>query len=169
MSQAHLPAAFFVGNPHIIAATKKDYTLQLKPVKMTFPVPLPPYLPRTAKLPTTQTPITDPVSANAGRFSLSIKGMRRDLRRGGMKVQNLVRQVEVQIIEWLETVSITMNPDLVESTDYTVVTGHPIANSVLELSRTPQQLIWHIPDDGFARYVVHCCARFHSVVSFSTL
>ncbi|KAJ3733610.1 hypothetical protein DFJ43DRAFT_1223251 [Lentinula guzmanii] len=79
-------------------------------------------------------PVIDPISADAGRFSFSIKGMRRDLRRAGYRAERLVRQVETEILEWLDAGG---------------------------------QLIWRIPDDAFARYVVHCCARYHNVVSFS--
>jgi len=28
-------------------------------------------------------------------------------------------------------------------------------------------LIWKISDDAFARYIVHCCARYHEIISFS--
>ncbi|KAF8973014.1 hypothetical protein BDZ97DRAFT_1778762 [Flammula alnicola] len=38
---------------------------------------------------------------------------------------------------------------------------------IFEVSRTPLQLVWRITDDSFARYVVHCCARYHEIVSFS--
>jgi len=39
--------------------------------------------------------------------------------------------------------------------------------TVLEVMRTPLQLVWYVEDDAFARYVVHCCARYHEVVSYS--
>ena len=41
------------------------------------------------------------------------------------------------------------------------------STGIVELSRSPLQLIWSVADDAFARYVVHCCARYHQVVSFS--
>ncbi|KAE9411177.1 hypothetical protein BT96DRAFT_767641, partial [Gymnopus androsaceus JB14] len=161
--------ALFVGNPHIAQATKRDYTLQLKPVKATFPEPLPPYLQRNSKLPANPVPETDPNSALNGRFSLSIKGMRRDLRRAGFRAEHLVREVEAEILNWLTGDAIvTLHPDnTTQSVDYS--SGHPVTDtgSIFEVFRTPQQLIWRVSDDAFARYVVHCCARFHSVVSYS--
>jgi len=66
--------AQFAGNPHIVAATTKDFTLPVPSAKSTFPEPLPSYLPRTVKVPIATLPTRDPVSANAGRFSLSMKG-----------------------------------------------------------------------------------------------
>jgi len=39
---------------------------------------------------------------------------------------------------------------------------------VREVERSPQRLVWWIENDTWARYVVHCCARYHNVVSFST-
>jgi hypothetical protein len=38
---------------------------------------------------------------------------------------------------------------------------------VREVERSPQRLVWWIENDTWARYVVHCCARYHNVVSFS--
>lgn len=35
-----------------------------------------------------------------------------------------------------------------------------------EVERTPLRLVWWI-EDSWVRYVVHCCARYHEVVSFS--
>ncbi|KAF5389446.1 hypothetical protein D9757_004289 [Collybiopsis confluens] len=159
--------AQFVGNPHIAAATKKDYMLQLKPIQATFPEPLPPYLPRSSKLPASLPPATDFNSANAGRFSLGLRGMRRDLRSAGSRAQHLVQAIEAELLCWLDAISVELNPDDARSIDYS--TKHPIANidSIFEVARTSHQLIWHIPEDAFARYVVHCCARFHNVVSFS--
>ncbi|KAJ3803186.1 hypothetical protein GGU11DRAFT_174763 [Lentinula aff. detonsa] len=161
--------ARFTENPHISLPTRKDYTLQLAEPKTTFPEPLPPYLQRNTKIPATSTPVIDPISADAGRFSFSMKGMRRDLRRAGYRAEHLVRQVETEILEWLDAGGVTLNPDLVDSINYSAATGRPVADtgSIFEVFRTPQQLIWRIPDDAFARYVVHCCARYHNVVSFS--
>ncbi|KAF9472442.1 hypothetical protein BDN70DRAFT_868408 [Pholiota conissans] len=163
--------ARFVGNPHIAAATKRDYTVPLPTVQSTFPEPLPPYLPRNVKLSTTPTvPSTDPSSANAGRFSLSLKGMRKDLRRAGGRAQALVRDVESEMIQWLTTGETVLFPDMNHSGQGGLQgPGAPIGatGSIFEISRTPLQLVWRITDDAFARYVVHCCARYHEVVSFS--
>ena len=160
-------AARFSGNPHIIAATGKDYALLPPQTHPTFPEPLPSYLPRTAKLPTASLPTTDPASANAGRFSVSLKGMRRDLRRAGGRAEALVRDVEAEVVQWLAMGGTVLAPDRTNSAPEAV--GTPVGNTgtIVEVSRTPLQLIWKISDDSFARYVVHCCARYHEVVSFS--
>lgn len=162
--------AHFIENPHIALPTRKDFTLQLNEPKTTFPEPLPNYLHRNTKILATSIPVTDPVSADAGRFSFSIKGMRRDLRRAGYRAEHLVREVEAEILEWLDAGGITLNPDAANSMDFSEVVGRPVSDtgSIIEVFRTPQLLIWRISDDAFARYVVHCCARYHNVVSFST-
>jgi hypothetical protein len=159
--------AGFVGNPHIVAATEPDYILPIPQTQTTFPDPLPHYLPRTVKVPSASFPTTDIASANAGRFSVSMKGMRRDLRRAGGKAEWLVRDVETAIVEWLMQGGTVLRPNNVEENDLN--SGRTVGNSgtIVEVSRTPLQLIWRIPDDAFARYVVHCCARYHEVVSFS--
>lgn len=133
-------------------------------MKATFPEPLPPYLPRNSKLPVNPAPVTDPNSALNGRFSLSIRGIRRDLRRSA-RSEYLLQAVEPEILNWLDAGGIVLHSDMTQSIDYEA--GHSITDSIYEVFRTPQQLIWRISDDAFARYVVHCCARFHNVVSFS--
>ncbi|KAJ8077166.1 hypothetical protein PM082_001594 [Marasmius tenuissimus] len=158
--------AQFIGNPHVVAATRKDYHLQAASVKPTFPEPLPPYLPRTAKVPSSNVPGLDPNSANAGRFSMSLKGMRRDLRKFGYRAEVLVRDIESEILMWLDAGGAVISPDTREDTLQSP--GRPIGDTqtVSEVSRTPLQLVWDTSSDAFARYVVHCCARFHNVVSF---
>lgn len=151
-------------------ASKRDYTLQTPQVQSTFPEPLPAYLPRTVKLPTAPTlPGTDPNSANAGRFSLSLKGMRRDLRRAGGRAEALVKDVESEMVQWLAIGGTVLSPDGAQAGLEAV--GSPVGTTgtIFEVSRTPLQLIWRITDDAFARYVVHCCARYHEIVSFSKL
>jgi hypothetical protein len=163
--------ARFVGNPHIITATKRDYMLSLPKVHSTFPEPLPHYLPRNVKLSTAPTlPVTDPASANAGRFSLSLKGMRKDLRRAGGRAQALVRDVESEMMQWLTIGGTVLSPDMDHAAQGGLqAPGTPIGTTgtIFEVSRTPLQLVWRITEDAFARYVVHCCARYHEIVSFS--
>ncbi|KAG5647066.1 hypothetical protein DXG03_001436 [Asterophora parasitica] len=160
--------ARFTGNPHIVTATKRDYILPTPQARATFPEPLPPYLPRTAKVPATTIPERDPTSANAGRFSLSLKGMRKGLRKCGFRAELLVRDVEYEIVNWLDAGGIVLNPDAHEAEDL-AGSGVPVGDTgtIFQLSRTPLQLVWYIEDDAFARYVVHCCARYHEIVSFS--
>ncbi|KIM45403.1 hypothetical protein M413DRAFT_24614 [Hebeloma cylindrosporum] len=162
--------ARFVGNPHIVMASKRDYLLVPPQAQSTFPHPLPPYLPRSVKLPTTPTlPVTDPGSANAGRFSLSLKGMRRDLRRAGGRAEALVKDVESEMVQWLTLGGTVFAPDIASHEGGRQTVGTPVGTTgtILEVSRTPLQLVWQITDDAFARYVVHCCARYHEIVSFS--
>ncbi|KAG6813293.1 hypothetical protein H0H92_012448 [Tricholoma furcatifolium] len=160
--------ARFVGNPHIVGATKRDYLLPTPQTRPTFPEPLPTYLSRTAKIPSSVLPEPDKLCASAGRFSLSLKGMRKGLRKCGFRAELLVRDVEYEIVEWLEQGGTVLNPDLREGDDLAAV-GVPVGETgtIFELSRTPLQLVWCTNDDSFARYVVHCCARYHEIVSFS--
>ena len=106
-------------------------------------------------------------SADAGRFSVSLRGMRRDLRRAGGIAEHLVTDIEMSLVEWLFQGGTVLQPNSVGDSLQSV--GRPIGSSgrIVEVSRTPLQLIWRVSDDPFARYVVHCCARYHEVVSFS--
>jgi hypothetical protein len=143
--------------------------LPLPDLKATFPEPLPPYLHRNSKIPNIDPPQRDPNSANAGRFSLSLKGMRRGLRKSGFRAEALVRDIEAEILQWLQAGGAIFNPDQDDLGEDPALTGTPIRNTetIFEVSRTPLQLIWYTNEDNFARYVIHCCARYHEVVSFS--
>jgi len=158
-----------VGNPHVVAATKNDYEVLPPDVKSTFPEPLPAYLSRNAPI-STLTPARkpDPNSSSAGRFSLSVKGMRKELRKAGARAQHLVKDVESEIVSWLRDGTVFLSPDEKDLNDLEFP-GKPVGGSgaIDEVARTPLQLVWAISEDGFARYVVHCCARYHDIVSFS--
>ncbi|KAH7904751.1 hypothetical protein BJ138DRAFT_868061 [Hygrophoropsis aurantiaca] len=159
--------AKFSGNPHIVTATKRDYTLPPPQVRTTFPEPLPAYLSRNTKVPSAALPTRDIPSANAGRFSLSLKGMRKELRRWGARAESLVKDVENELLQWLEG-GTWFSPDA-EDALALKFPGTPVKDReyVREVLRTPSQLVWMITGDAFTRYVVHCCARYHSVISFS--
>jgi hypothetical protein len=168
-SSHNCSTAKFIGNPHIIAASRKDFTIQSPVIPRTFPEPLPTYLSRNTHVPSSRLPRqTDPITANAGRFSLSLKGMRRELRKMGGRVESLVKDVEGEILVWLEG-GVVLAPwgDGDEEGGLRfpglVVRGR---EDLTEVGRNPLQLIW-ATDDAFVRYVVHCCARYHDIVSFS--
>lgn len=160
-------AARFVGNTHIVAPSKKDFSLVPPSARATFPQPLPSYLSRNNPVPAAVLPSDDIQTANAGRFSLSLKGMRRELRKAGPMTEQLVREVEYEIVNWLKDATVFLSPDTPAAL---ARPGIPIGTSgtVMEVSRTPLQLIWRIADNAHARYVVHCCARYYEVISFST-
>ncbi|KAJ7497239.1 hypothetical protein FB451DRAFT_1348202 [Mycena latifolia] len=161
--------ARFSGNTQIVQPGPRDYLTPQPHIRPTFPEPLPVYLARNNKLPTAERPTRDPRSADCGRFSLSLKGMRRDLRKMGFRSKLLVLDIETEIVEWLEAGGTLFSPDTPEADSFFNAPGVPVRNTgtVVELSRTPLQLVWRITDDAFARYVVHCTARYHKIVSFS--
>jgi hypothetical protein len=163
--------AKFAGNPHITPASKKDFTIQSPVIPRTFPEPLPPYLSRNTHIPSARLPTqTNPITANAGRFSLSLKGMRRELRKMGGRAESLVKDVEGEILAWLEGgVVLSPNTDGEEEEENGLrFPGVPVREreGLREVGRNPLQLVW-ATDDAFVRYVVHCCARYHEIVSFS--
>ena len=163
----YVRTARFVGNAHIVAPSRKDFSVPAPSSRTTFPEPLPHYLARNNPIPPAVPASREPTSANAGRFSMSLKGMRRELRKSGPRTELLVKEVEEEIVDWLTTGGVILSPDTVTAYD---LPGVPIGTSdaIMEISRTPLQLVWSIADDAFTRYVVHCCARYHDVVSFST-
>ncbi|KAI0705074.1 hypothetical protein C8T65DRAFT_653130 [Cerioporus squamosus] len=158
--------ARFVGNAHIVAPSKRDFSIPAPSGRTTFPEPLPHYLSRNNPIPPAVPAAREPTSANAGRFSMSLKGMRRELRKSGPRTELLVKEVEEEIVDWLMAGGVMLSPDSMAAFD---LPGVPIGSSdaISEVSRTPLQLVWCIADDPFTRYVVHCCARYHDVVSFS--
>ncbi|KAJ7045456.1 hypothetical protein C8F04DRAFT_1025163 [Mycena alexandri] len=158
--------ARFTGNVHIVQPAKRDFLPPQGPqIRSTFPEPLPVYLARNNKVPTAATPSPDPRSIDCGRFSLGLRGMRRDLRKMGFRSKLLVLEIETAVVGWLEAGGTLLLPDASESDIPS--SGTPIGTTgVVEVSRTPLQLIWKT-DESFARYVVHCTARYHKIVSFS--
>lgn len=99
---------------------------------------------------------------------MGIKGMRKELRKAGSRAQHLIKDVESEIVSWLHGGAVFFSPDEKNPNDFEFP-GKPIGDSgvIHEVARTPLQLVWAISEDGFARYVVHCCARYHEIVSFS--
>ncbi|KAI0339792.1 hypothetical protein BDW22DRAFT_1421976 [Trametopsis cervina] len=157
--------ARFVGNPHIVLASRKDFAIPLPNTRQTFPQPLPTYLSRNNPIPAAIPTTREPTSASAGRFSLGLKGMRKELRKSGPRTELLVYEVESEIMGWLAN-NVWLNPDdTLTSDEDGLAIG--TSGSITQVSRTALQLVWSITDDAFARYVVHCCARYHSIVSFS--
>ncbi|KAH8833290.1 hypothetical protein DL96DRAFT_1493214 [Flagelloscypha sp. PMI_526] len=155
----------FTHNPHIVSATRRDLSVDPPTSHSTFPEPLPAYLHRNTLLPNaaSKSPL-DPASANAGRFSTSLKGARKELRRSGWRVQKLVESLEVIILDWME------RPQAAGGTGEEIVfPGVQLGGMeiVREVGRSPLKLVWRIPDDAQARFVVHLVARYHEVVSFS--
>ncbi|KAG8735987.1 hypothetical protein FRC10_009937 [Ceratobasidium sp. 414] len=146
----------FTSNPHVVQPTKRDYAVPMAQVQSTFPVPLPPYLPRISSAPSAPAPTSDPASNLAGKFSLSLRGLRRELRRRRGRAEPLVRAVEAELVEWLA-----------EPTKPVDANVYVIVNGIKEIRRSAGELVWDVDQDGFARYVVHCTARWYGVVSFS--
>lgn len=133
----------------------------------TFPSPLPRYLPRNIAIPAASPTSREPVSASAGQFSMSKKGMRRELRGRGVMTEVLVREVEDEIMAWLD-MDVWVDTDTRQQSDDRGDDAQIGSLGVIrEVERTHMHLVWEISDDAFARYVVHCCARYHNVVSFS--
>lgn len=160
----HNPARF-VGNTHIVLPSKRDYAVVYPQKQPTFPEPLPNYLTRNNAIPPAVLPGREPSSANAGRFSMGLKGMRRELRKSGPRTEQLVRELEDEILAWLDG-GVMLAPDTATEMSFP---GRTVDSSetVKEVNRTPLQLVWSIEDNAWTRYVVHCCARYHEVVSFS--
>lgn len=104
----------------------------------------------------------------AGQFSVSLKGMRRDLRRHGGRASRLVQEIEEHLLRWLDSIYIDLNPENTTAERYEFP-GLAIDEqaSISEVSRSPTKLVWYIEQDAFARYVVHCCCRYHNIVSYS--
>ncbi|VDB87426.1 unnamed protein product [Peniophora sp. CBMAI 1063] len=157
----------FEGNPHVVAPTKRDLTLAHPTKSETFPIPLPPFLPRSVSLPATTAPSPNYQNSHSGNFSMSLRGARKNIRRAGPRTQALVRAVEETLTNWVAEGAAVVKPDAPapEMSFPGILIGD--VEGVYEVQRTHDRLVWCIQDDAWSRYVVHCCARYHEVVSFS--
>jgi hypothetical protein len=88
------------------------------------------------------------------------------LRKTGGRAQGLVRDVEAEILLWLEG-GVVLSPGT-DGDDGLRFPGVAVRgrDDLREVGKSPLQLVW-ATDDAFVRYVVHCCARYHDIVSFS--
>ncbi|KAF8585971.1 hypothetical protein K439DRAFT_1632235 [Ramaria rubella] len=156
----------FAGNGHIVKPSTKDFSLSYSYPRTTFPKPLPSFLPRHPPAPSASAPLRDPASANAGRYSLSLKGVRKELRRSGPGAERIVLDIERELTDWLQSGGILLSPDAPRP--ISLLGGTPLgsSSSIVEITRSPTELIWRI-DADFVRFLLHCVARFHGIVSFS--
>jgi hypothetical protein len=92
-----------------------------------------------------------------------MKGIRKELR-ARPRARELVEAIETELASWLESIQVIQNSRLDGNS---LNEGRAILSGIVELTRTPYLLKWNIDNDPFARYVVHCCSRYHGVVSYS--
>lgn len=95
--------------------------------------------------------------------------MRRELRRAGGRTESLVRAIEEEILIWLEGGTVLKPSEDFGDGAKLNFPGVSVRGreDLREVGRNLLQLVW-ATDDAFVRYVVHCCARYHEIVSFST-
>ncbi|GJJ06467.1 hypothetical protein Clacol_000659 [Clathrus columnatus] len=146
----------FVGNEHIVKPSSKDFEPIISRPRTTFPTPVPPFISR-ARPPLSTIPRRDPISANAGRYSLSLKGIRKRLRKAGPITEQIVFDIDESLTTWLQTGIVVLQPDI-------SIPGASL--NAAEISRSALQLIWRVEDD-FPRFLVHCVARYYGIVSYS--
>lgn len=96
-----------------------------------------------------------------------MKGIRRDLKKSGPRAQCLIADIEKEVIDWVSSDESILDPDIQSSLNTPIEGTHVGRTCITQISRTPLQMVWNVADDPFTRYVVHCCARFHGIVSFS--
>lgn len=129
------------------------------------------------------------VSADHGRFSLPIKGLKRNTRRivaeGGIGSQ-IVEAVDAELRAWLDGTNVwMMHEQGGESSNTTgnmtmpipslnsgkrciceVETDHGRVQAINQFAKQPHSLVWQ-SEDSFTRFLVHAIARYYRIVSFS--
>lgn len=89
----------------------------------------------------------------------------------GGRTEIVVRAIEEEILVWLEGETVLKPGEESEDRDGTKLRFPGVKvrhrEDLREVSRNPLQLVCDT-DDALARYVVHCLARYHEIVSFST-
>lgn len=184
-------AAHFYGSKHMVPPRASDYSPAQLSTDPIFPSPPPsrffPYKPSSD-------PIADPnarqaptfddsvTSADHGRFSLPMKGLKRNTRRiveaGGIG-GDIVQAVDAELRGWLEGTEVFISPETVAYNNAhnlnsgrkcicEVDTDHGRMQAVNQLAKQPHALVWQ-SEDSFTRFLIHAIARYYSVVSFSEL
>lgn len=165
--------AKFTHNPHITPPTAADLALPTRHLpSSTFPIPLPPYLPRSVTVPPSVTPLSDPATSAAGLFSLSLRGTRRTLCSRPFTAP-LVKAIESHLLDWLDGGTF-LSPNEGAGVSAFAFPGEPVGgrDDLREVRREAGRLVWVVRtgaegDGSFERFIVHCVARWHNVVSFS--
>jgi hypothetical protein len=75
-----------------------------------------------------------------------------------------VRVIDDEIVNWLRRdVAVLSVQDSIIDERRTI----DELGNIVEVRRSYAELVWSVPDDSFLRWIIHCAARYHSVVSFS--
>ncbi|KAF8514174.1 hypothetical protein JB92DRAFT_2592120, partial [Gautieria morchelliformis] len=88
-------------------------------------------------------------SANAGRYSLSLKGVRKELRRSGPRAEQIVLDIEQELTAWLEMGGVLLSPDSQHILSFSRMPGTLIGSSksIIEIHCSPMEIIWRIDED----------------------
>lgn len=184
LTRPSLPfTAQLADNPHIRRPTRADY--DARPARPTNPVfaPPPPKF-RRATDPSSSAPPPSPAaqahSSSLGQFGLSLRGVRRTLRRTkGGRSEAFVEIVEGEVVRWLGASGRITGVGgfyhvagvgqgvgrVVDATPMVLTSGAEVA-AVVELERSPAALVWRVADP-FDRYVLHALCRYYHLQSSS--
>lgn len=185
-----LTPAALVHNPHIHRPSRADFAPG-PPIVSTTPFAPPPpaaLFPRSLYLPSTVAPVPTAREKASGNFSLSLRGLRKQLRATeGGAVHASLALIERELRSWLSLsgpippgyfhnrakvidptpvedwlVPATESlPDLPSSS-----TLSPPPPSITELSRSAHALVWLVISPH-TRYLLHVLARYYNIQSFS--
>lgn len=201
----HIHTAHFHGSKHISQPKAVDFAPhQLNTSRNTFPSPPPstfyPFKPNSSN---PASAISDPSSsstsnvfddtraADFGRFSLPIRGLKRNTRRivrSGGAGEEIASTVDWHLRTWLDRPEVFLRPDAIPPASFSrsklnsrgtdddddlddrcllcLETDSGPQAAITQITRQPHSLVWQI-DDGFVRFLVHAVARYYRVVSFS--
>jgi hypothetical protein len=83
-------------------------------------------------------------------------------------VERIVLDIEHELVEWLTAGGVVLRPDTQRAMSPSKAPGKPLgtSHSIREVHRSPMELVWQV-DEGYPRFLLHCVARFHNVVSYS--
>lgn len=93
--------ALIVHNPHVQRPRATDWAPPPPGHTQKFPLPAPRKL-QAATAPSPDQPGFDAASAEAGQYSLSLKGVRQLMRKRGARAQVVVERVEAELLRWME-------------------------------------------------------------------
>ncbi|KAF8261455.1 hypothetical protein EI94DRAFT_1810274 [Lactarius quietus] len=140
--------ARFTDNPHTATSSKRDLEPAILVLQITFSIPLPSRLPRSAPFPKAYYPYQ----------TLSALSLRRP--HGGARPRRRERPTH-----WLGKSPVAPNPAPGSRQQF------PGCEAVGEegfrdVECSPQGLVWRIENDPWVQHVVHRRVRYHNVVSF---
>ncbi|KAI5480675.1 hypothetical protein MNV49_007602 [Pseudohyphozyma bogoriensis] len=160
--------ATFAHNPHAVLRPSSRDLLPTPPRAVPLFMPRPDSFKTSVVLPPIPPSAPSPTSTSNGLFSLSLKGVRKSIRKSlGPNptdgwIPTFITTVEAELRAWLSATSGLALASVPNAPRKTIIVDPEGVDAVVEISRVAHSLRWEI-EDAYCRWLVHCICRWNSI------